>query len=469
MNGYLNRIYLNLSFLFLLSGLTAQTERSSVGSFPLPSEHGIWGVSVRDVSTGEELIRLNSTLSFTPASVQKVLTTAAAFSLLGPDFRFKTRFFLSKSGYDTFLIVDGGWDPTLGSPLFKGYFPSDLMRELSAFLSSNKVDSLSGMYVLTHEKATDLIPDGWPWVDLGNYYGAPISKLAYNQNKVVLTFCTEAPGSSVTLISVEPPQTEVEWKHDITADSKNLGDRAFIYGGPYQLRREAKGGLPPFRDEFSVKGSVAQPQKSALEQLRLGLLAKGIKGLTKLGIAPQEIQLDSNSACLVWNSPPLSSLSSYINHYSHNIMAEHLLVGIGNGDYATGLGVVRNWLKQIHNDPSLFYDDGSGLSRSNGISPALLTLYLNRFSQEPWGKSWIEGLPVSGGPGTLLNFSSPSLKSKFQGKSGSLTQVKTYAGYLKTKSGRTLAVALFVNRIPESAASLNPILLKTLEEIQRQY
>ena len=469
MNGHLKRIYLFIFFSVCLGSLLAQPLSDSTSRLPLPSEHGFWGISVRDVSTGVELGSLNSALSFTPASVQKLLTTAAAFSLLGPDFCFKTRFFLSKSGNDTYLVVDGGWDPALGSTLFKGHFPSDLMKALSSFLAVHRVDSLAGMYVLPHPTSTDIIPDGWPWVDLGNYYGAPISKLSYNQNKIDLTFCSEAPGSSVTLISVNPPQSDVEWKHEVTADSKNLGDRVFIYGGPQQLLREAKGGLPPFRKEFTVKGSVAQPQNSALEQLRLGLWAKGIKGLYELGVAPQEMDLDSNSAAFIWKSPPLSALCSYINHYSHNIMAEHMLVAIGQGNYASGLEAVRTWLAQLQNNPSLFYDDGSGLSRSNGISPALLTLYLSRFSQEPWAKDWMAGIPVSGESGTLINFSSPGLKSKFQGKSGTLSQVKAYAGFLKAKSGRTLSVAVFVNRLPTSAPSPKPILLKTLEEIQRQY
>ena len=127
MNEYLNRIYLFLFFSVSLGSLLAQPLSDSTSRLPLPSEHGFWGISVRDVSTGVELGSLNSALSFTPASVQKLLTTAAAFSLLGPDFCFKTRFFLSKSGNDTYLVVDGGWDPTLGSTLFKGYFPSDLM------------------------------------------------------------------------------------------------------------------------------------------------------------------------------------------------------------------------------------------------------------------------------------------------------------------------------------------------------
>lgn len=469
MNEYLNRIYLFLFFSVSLGSLLAQPLSDSTSRLPLPSEHGFWGISVRDVSTGVELGSLNSALSFTPASVQKLLTTAAAFSLLGPDFCFKTRFFLSKSGNDTYLVVDGGWDPTLGSTLFKGYFPSDLMKALFSFLALHRVDSLAGMYVLPHPTSTDIIPDGWPWVDLGNYYGAPISKLSYNQNKVDLTFCSEEPGTLVTLISVNPPQSDVEWKNEVTADSTNLGDRVFIYGGPQQLVREAKGGLPPYQNTFTVKGSVAQPQKSALEQLRLGLWAKGIKGLYKLGVAPQEMGLDSNSAAFTWKSPPLSDLCSYINHFSHNIMAEHMLVAIGQGDHLAGLEAVRAWLAQQQNDPSLFYDDGSGLSRSNGISPALLTLNLSRFSQEPWAKAWMAGMPVSGESGTLISFSSSSLKSKFQGKSGNLTQVKTYAGFLKAKSGRTLAVAVFVNRIPTSAPSLKPILLKTLEEIHRQY
>ena len=83
-----------------------------------PSNLGLWGISVRDMETGKELAGLNQGLSLTPASVQKLLTTAAAFSILGADFQFSTQFSLRQSGRDWFLLVEGGWDPSLGTNLF---------------------------------------------------------------------------------------------------------------------------------------------------------------------------------------------------------------------------------------------------------------------------------------------------------------------------------------------------------------
>lgn len=48
------------------------------------------GVAVYDCQTGESLIKTEPQLSMVPASIFKVVTTAAALEVFGPDYRFKT-------------------------------------------------------------------------------------------------------------------------------------------------------------------------------------------------------------------------------------------------------------------------------------------------------------------------------------------------------------------------------------------
>jgi serine-type D-Ala-D-Ala carboxypeptidase/endopeptidase (penicillin-binding protein 4) len=452
-------------FLYAQSPIKLDT----VPGLSVPSSTGIWGISVRDMESGKELSGLNQQLSLTPASVQKMLTTAAAFSFLGSNFQFETKFYLTKSGRDWFLLVEGGWDPSFGSNLFKGFEQKSLFDSLVVFLLKNKVDRLSGVFAVHDGKQQDLIPDSWPWGDVGNYYGASVSKLSFNQNRLQLTFCTEEPGSPATLIQVSPWQSDVTWDSYVVSGLPKSGDNASIYGGLYQIKREVVGSLPPNKSEFSIQGSVAFPTISTLNQVRLGLILKGIQGLEQVGWATKELVEQPSESKMVWKSAPLSQLGSHINQISNNLMAEHLLAGIGQGSYLAGRDSVRNWLKRQALEPSLFYDDGSGLSRSNGISPHVLTQYLYLWSREAWFGKWIETLPVSGKTGTLSAFTTPKLKQSFQGKSGSIGQVKTYAGYMKCNSGKQVAIAVFVNAIPGSLRLVVPDILKTLEGIQSQY
>gem|GEM_PF-1759480 len=434
-----------------------------------PSGIGVWGISVRDMESGKELSGLNQQFTLTPASVQKVLTTAAAFHFLGSNFQFETRFYLTQSGREWFLLVAGGWDPSLGTNLFKGFEEKEVLDSLVGFLKKNKVSKISGIYAIHNGGQQDLIPDSWPWVDLGNYYGASISKLSYNQNRLRLSFCTEEPQSRATLIQVFPAQPNIVWESYVLSGPENSGDNAFIYAGLYQSTRQILGSLPPDKMEFSIQGSVAFPAMSALEQLRAGLLLKGVQGIERTGWATEAMAAQPSTASMVWKSAPLNLLGTHINHISNNFMAEHLLVAIGGGNYNAGRDSVRKWLKKESNNPGLFYDDGSGLSRANGISTSLLTHYLHSWSKQPWFNPWLETLPESGKTGTLAAFTSPKLKYSFQGKSGSIGQVKTYAGYLMCDSGKRVAVAVFVNAISGPLRSVVPDILKTLEGIQSSY
>lgn len=460
-------------FMFFLKSVSVHgqdVQDSSVYSeVSAPSNLGLWGISVRDMETGKELVGLNQGLSLTPASVQKLLTTAAAFSILGADFQFSTQFSLRQSGRDWFLLVEGGWDPSLGTNLFTGFDQKTLFDSLQHFLLKNNIHRISGIYALHHGRQQDIIPDSWPWVDLGNYFGASVSRLSYNQNRVKLSFCTEDPGLSATLIEVSPVQAGVSWESYVVSGPQSSGDNAFIYAGLYQAQRQIVGSLPPNEGSIAIQGSIAFPALTALEQLRMGLQLRGIECAKAVGWAPEELAAQVSAGSWDWKSVPLMRMASHINQYSNNFMAEHLLVAVGQGDYFAGRDSVRAWLKGQCADAGLFYDDGSGLSRSNGISTSNLTGLLSRWTRASWFSSWLSTLAVSGESGTLSGFTTSKLKQAFAGKSGSIGQVKTYAGYLRCTSGKRVAVAVFVNSVPGSLRSVVPAILNSLEGIQSQY
>ena len=88
--------------------------------------HASVGICVLDINTGENLFSLNEDKLHIPASVMKVITSAAALEILGADYRFKT--IIGYSGeiengvLKGDLIVAGGGDPALGSEYFQNHY-----------------------------------------------------------------------------------------------------------------------------------------------------------------------------------------------------------------------------------------------------------------------------------------------------------------------------------------------------------
>ncbi len=84
------------------------------------------GVHVVEAETGKPVFEFNAEKLFTPASVLKVVTSAAALEILGPDYRFATRIGytgkIENSVLKGDLIVWGGGDPSLGSEYFINHY-----------------------------------------------------------------------------------------------------------------------------------------------------------------------------------------------------------------------------------------------------------------------------------------------------------------------------------------------------------
>ena len=83
-----------------------------------------WGLSVREASTGKELVSCDSAANLVPASILKLFVTAAALDIIGPETGFKTRIYLdgkvSKGVLEGTVYIRGGGDPSFGSQFING-------------------------------------------------------------------------------------------------------------------------------------------------------------------------------------------------------------------------------------------------------------------------------------------------------------------------------------------------------------
>ncbi|WP_291855830.1 D-alanyl-D-alanine carboxypeptidase, partial [Marinilabilia sp.] len=72
---------------------------------PLPSqqlpkgipEYASFSILIRDLKTGRNLVSFNEKKAMISASLMKLVTTATALEILGPDYRFSTRFWITGS------------------------------------------------------------------------------------------------------------------------------------------------------------------------------------------------------------------------------------------------------------------------------------------------------------------------------------------------------------------------------------
>jgi len=80
---------------------------------------------------------------------------------------------------------------------------------------------------------------------------------------------------------------------------------------------------------------------------------------------------------------------------------------------------------------------------------------------------FFNSLPDAGREGTLKScFINPAFDSNLRAKSGSMTRVRSYAGYFKTKSGNEMAFSIIINNFSGPSQriinSIEEILLETI-------
>jgi serine-type D-Ala-D-Ala carboxypeptidase/endopeptidase (penicillin-binding protein 4) len=415
-------------------------------------------VHVSDVLTAETLYEWNPDLVLAPASTMKLVTSAAVLQYLGAGFRFTTTLGIKgsiESSSKTLkgdLVITGGGDPGIASgrslnhkrsPEFFDDWIESMKRMGILNIQGNIILDISGF------QSYDL-PSKWVWEDIGNYYGAGPSALNIYDNAVILRLDSpESPGQPVRFISATPEIQGVEWKSEVVSSVINR-DMAYVYGSPWDTKRIIRGTIPLNRRNFEVKASMPDPPAVFGDIFKKRLLEKGIQVTGKVVKSHERIL-----AVPLHNfySPPVSQLCSLMNHESDNLIAESLVMQLayqkkGYGRLEDGNRILEEFLKSIEPDLPVFVEDGSGLSRFNGITARHLNTLLIYMNQSKNSAVFRSGLPVAGS-GTLRVFNPVDFPGQsLRGKSGSMSRVRAYAGYLTGKSGRELAFAIMVNNFP---------------------
>lgn len=428
--------------------------------------NGQFGFALYDMESGKllEKERLDETLL--PASTMKTVTSAAAFGILGPDYKFKT--LLEHDGkieggiLKGNVILHGGGDPTLGSDRYEwGTDMKSLLKIWVNKLKEKGVRRIEGNIIGDASLFEDaLVPINWVWGDIGNYYGAGACGLSFNENSYTVYFVPgKSVGSRAEFIRTDPPMPDIKFVNEMRTGSSSSGDNGFVYGAPYTFARTLRGTVP-MGDTFTIKGSIPDPALFAAQALRNALLGDSIS-ITGKATTVRHMLLEGEASptgrttLYTHQSPALKDVIYWLNKKSINLYAEHLVKTIGvvlANDGSTTAGtkaIAEYWAGKGINVTGLQMDDGSGLSRYNGITPNQLASMLRKDVGEPWFADFFKSLPIAGDancPGSLKSMCrGTAAELKVWAKSGYISRVRTYAGYVETRSGKRLCFAMMAN------------------------
>jgi D-alanyl-D-alanine carboxypeptidase/D-alanyl-D-alanine-endopeptidase (penicillin-binding protein 4) len=446
------------------------------------------GVCVVDVKTDSVLIDFNSQVGLAPASSLKIVTCGAALSMLGAGFRYETR--LEYDGeLDTIsgilkgnLYIKGGGDPTLASSVFKSKKDTiDLVNQWARIMYEKKIKKIEGSVIADASVfEDDMIPYSWIWGDLGNYYGAGASGLSYKDNMYTIYFTSgEKPGDSTIVSKISPSIPGMTLKNYVRAGGND--DNCYVYGAPYSNFRYAIGSIPAGKKDFEVNASMPDPPWFCAFELDSALRKTGIEITGKPNTA-REIKLAGSYRKTERKkihshiSPSIGQIIYQTLILSNNLFAEHLLKTIalkktGIGTTGSGTSLVTSFWKSKGVDTKGFYmADGSGLSRWTSIAPRHHCEMLRAMTREIGYKVFYNSLPIAGKQSSLGSMCKGTrAENNLRAKSGYITRVRSYAGYVQSRNNHQLAFSVIANNYDCSPKEMKQKLEKILILIAELY
>lgn len=427
-----------------------------------------------DLTSGATIAECNSAMSLSPASTTKLFATATAIEILGSDFQPETRIYmdgvLDKDGIlQGNIWIRGGGDPSLGSFYYnENGMENQFLKLWADTLSKLGIKSVNGSIIGDGSEFGYVgVPDGWSWSDMGNYYGAGPSGLVIFDNMIRYSFRTGSfVGAKTDLISMFPSIPNYQFHNYITS-SKKEGDNSYIYGAPFSIDRFGSGTLPINSPSFTVRGSLPDPEFQFVYEFEKILrekgisVAQGVKSVRQADLCKDVLRYGDNYKLLYTHKGrSVLSIANWTNMKSVNLFAEELLCLTGykiNGDGSTDNSIIQleKYWKTKFDLTGMYIKDGSGLSRSNAISARHFCNLLLEMSKSKYYTDFLSTLPVAGCSGTLTGVCKNQLgHGRVRAKSGTMSRIKSYSGYVDSSSGKKIAFAFIVNNFNCSSSAV---------------
>jgi D-alanyl-D-alanine carboxypeptidase/D-alanyl-D-alanine-endopeptidase (penicillin-binding protein 4) len=410
-----------------------------------------WGVSVRDVESGQVLYERNADHAFLPASNQKLLTAATALDALSSTHRYETTLHFDGAVTDSVmsgdLIIKGSGDPSFGSTEVRG---DDPLRVWAEQLAAMGVRRIEGRLIGDDDAFDDRpYPEGWD-IDYitrqaSRSMGASTSGLSYNDNVVIVQVRATRPGAPPSVQTI--PDGVLTVNNEATTSSRRYGAGVRVARAFESNAVNVIGSVPRYY-RGSVVVPVANPTMLTVQSFHQALQEAGIE--TDLALAdvddlPSKPNTSSITPLFVELSPPLADLLAVMNKESNNLYAEQIFRTYGwAGSVRGGANRTERFMRRAGvNTRDILVRDGSGLSRKDLITPEAMVQMLIHMDAHRERAAFLSSLPLGGERGSTLEY---RLRNRpVRAKTGSLRFIRSLSGYATRPDGRRVAFALFAN------------------------
>lgn len=391
------------------------------------------GISIFDPAENKYLYNHQGDKYFVPASNTKIPTCYAAMKYLGQNLRG-----LDYLETDTVLFIRPTADPTL---LHRDFRSQPVFEYL--LLAKKKL-----FYVLPRWEA-EVYGNGWSWNDYNEYYMTERSELPVYGN--VIEYHLNHTGN----------------KYDLKGDIRFFRFALNSYVDPLtpniRIRRRR---VDNTFDVFSSTGTFTKAEVPFRTFENQRLLEDTLKKAWLDNVDPP-----SDEKFQSVYSRPTDSLLRPMMHRSDNFFAEQSLLMVSNellgvmNDEKIIDTLLKTDFKDLPQKPR--WADGSGLSRYNLFTPQGFVAILNKIKNE-FGMDRVKVIFPTGGEGTISSYYKAD-SGYIYGKTGTLSGVVAFSGFLYTKKGKLLIFSTLVNNHQASATDVRRAVEKFLTGIRNKY
>jgi len=405
-------------------------------------------VSIVALPSGRSVYTRNTETPLLPASVTKLVTTAAALHYLGSEYHFKTD--ISYTGDrvgDVImgdLVIKGGGDPKL---------TSEQLWYIVSQIKGHGIHEITGNLLIDNDFFDKYLRvPAWGSQTTATAYDANLCALSVNFNVVGVHILPSKEVGEPVIVWLEPETDYLSLvnlgKTTKRGNNTVSASRATSEEG---IQIKVAGSMPLGSQEKTIFLNVPDPVSYAATTFRSFLQQSGINihGDTRIGSTPSNLTLLYRHY-----SAPISTILKELNTYSNNFIAEQIVKTIAAevtqtpGSHEEGQRLIHAFLRSIGiNTQEVNLVDGSGLSRENRIAVGaitdLLTISYNRFDIGP---DFIAALKIMGAEGSFSKrFSDSPARSLIRAKTGTLSGVSNLAGYVENEDGQLFGYAIFLN------------------------
>jgi D-alanyl-D-alanine carboxypeptidase/D-alanyl-D-alanine-endopeptidase (penicillin-binding protein 4) len=457
-----------------------------------------WGIRIADPDRGEILYSRNAHRKFVPASNMKVLATSTALSLLGPEYRYETDFYgVGSMGEDPGvlegdLLLRASGDPTLS----ERFYPSAEapLDSLARGLWESGLRSVTGSLVVdvsTWDSTT--VPGSWMVQNLAGVSGATGGAFSIAEGVLTVEVTAGAEAGS--------PAQARWWPHSeedfvsvqmATVERDTVQRRRTVEYLPESRRLRIQGAVETGRVD-TIRIGQRDPVRLASAAMLRALERQGVRVRGGVRIAWDRGERLGPGTCTTGSddppdqacegavrltgisSPPMSKIVKAILEPSQNWMTEQLVKTLGaergeGGSWQEGFAIEEKFLAEEVGVDSLdvFYQDGSGLSAYNLVTPRAMVRILEYMRTSPHATIFKDALASPGEePGTLSR-RLLSLEGRVFAKTGTINHVNSLSGYLITDSGRELIFSILTNGSGISSALVRAGIDQVVETLARR-